>query len=422
MFDNPGALSIRDGFQAEAGLMGLAAGLSPYFLYGAQAPGDASYALGYWYDSRPGDPDNPHPARQGLIAGVSWEPLPFASIGGAIRSAGTGAGVGRDGFGIDADIGSMIRAWRSAWLGLAMHNIMESGVGQVPEGFRTHRSYVVSLGTGLSGLRLAGLTFYEPDAYYELRAHGLPPYGRVAHAFSLASAFLPGGRLGFRGTFILPHGGTPGFAAGTFLNMPTGRGAVVAAYTFHSGGSEETGELLASHSISVNFRLGGRMDPLPPTVEVTADQVRVAPNDSTPVPSVHFHLMARDMTYVPGRGFGEGTEEPGSSKMWAGRKTSLDENRSLAEGRIKSWALILRAVDGGGLAGAEVKAYRGRDLPPRVIRWDAIDAAGRPLPAGFYAFRLEAVDLADNAAATAWQVLEIAAPAISEGAAGAAAE
>lgn len=420
VFDNPGALSIRDGFQAEAGLMGLAAGLSPYFLYGSQAPGDASYALGYWYDARPGDPDDPHPPRQGLIAGVSWEPLHFASLGGAIRSAGTGAGVGRDGFGIDADIGSMIRAWRSSWLGLAMRNLMESGVGQVPAGFRTHRSYVVSLGTGLSGMRLAGLAFHDPDAYYELRAHGLPPYGRVTHAFSLGSAFMPGGRLGLRGTFVMPHGGTPGMAAGLFLNMPTGRGAVQAAYTFHSGGSAETGEALASHSISLNLRLGGRMDPLPPAVEVSADKVRLAPADSaTDVPAIHFHLSARDMTYVPGRGHGEEADEPAGSKLWAGRRASLDENRSLAEGRIKSWALIVRAVGEGGLAGKEIKSYRGRDLPPRVIRWEAVDESGRPLPAGFYAFRLEAADLADNEAATSWQVLEIAAPSVPAEALGA---
>jgi hypothetical protein len=272
-------------------------------------------------------------------------------------------------------------------------------------------------------MRLLGLDFYEPDAYYELRAHGLPPYGRVIHALSMASAFLPGGRLGFRGTFALPHGGTPGFALGTFLNMPTGRAAVVATYTFHSGGSAETGELLASHSISLNFRLGGRMDPLPPTVEVIADKVRLAPEDtSTAIPAVHFQLQARDMTYVPGRGHGEGSEESGSGKVWAGRKASLDENRSLAEGRIKSWALIVRAVGEGGLVGAEIKAFRGRDLPPRVIRWEAIDATGRILPAGFYAFRLEAVDLADNAAATVWQVLEIAPTAVTGGAAGAAGE
>ena len=407
IFDNPAALSVRDEFQVEAGLMGMAAGLSPYFLYGAHATGDASYTVGYFYDTRPGDPEKPSAARQGMIAGASWEPTPWMAAGGSVRSTGTGMGVGQDGFGVDEDLGAMLRAWNSCWLGLAIHNVMESGVGQVPDGFRTHRSYVASLGTGLAGLRLAGVSFHEPDVYYELRANGLPPYGRVAHAFSLGSAFMPGGRLGFRGTFVLPHGGDPGFAIGTFLNLPLGRGALVFAYAFHSGGHEETGEPDASHSLSLNFRMGGRMDPLPPTVEIDADKVLIAPGDSAP--QVHFRLVARDMTYVPGRGDSEiDVVERGS--IWAGRKASLDEGRTLAEGRIRDWSLTIYAIGAGGLAGPEVKAYRGRDLPPRVIRWDPVDAAGKPLPPGFYAFRLEAIDLAGNSSATGWQLLQIGAP------------
>ncbi len=388
--------------------MGMAAGLSPYFLYGSHGVGEGSYALGYYYDARPGDPEAPAAARQGMIVGASWEALPWVVAGGSVRSTGTGMGVGQDGFGVDEDIGALMRAWDACWLGLAMHNLMESGVGQEPDGFRSHRTYAVALGTGLSGLRLLGLSFHEPDAYYELRANGLPPYGRVSHAFSMASAFMPAGRLGFRGTFLLPHGGVPSFAVGTFLNLPLGRGALVTAYTFHAGGFEETGETQASHSISMNFRLGGRLDPLPPTVEIVADKVLLAPEDS--VAQVHFHLSARDMTYVPGRGEGD-IEEGVHTGIWAGRKASLDAGRSLVEGRIRDWSLMIHSIGTGGLAGPEVKAYRGRDLPPRVIRWDAVDAGGKRLPPGFYAFRLEAVDLAGNSAATGWQLLQIGPPA-----------
>jgi hypothetical protein len=60
--------------------------------------------------------------------------------------------------------------------------------------------------------------------------------------------------------------------------------------------------------------------------------------------------------------------------------------------------------------GAEVKAYQGKDLPPRVIRWQAEDEAGRSLPPGFYAFRLSARDPEGNSGATAWQLVEIRAP------------
>jgi hypothetical protein len=36
--------------------------------------------------------------------------------------------------------------------------------------------------------------------------------------------------------------------------------------------------------------------------------------------------------------------------------------------------------------------------------------AGRKLPAGFYAFRMEAEDAAGNVAATAWQLIRLASP------------
>jgi hypothetical protein len=405
LFDNPASLSVRDAFQVEAGLMGLSAGLSPYALFGAPAGDRASYALGYWYDVRPGDPAEPAPARQGLVAGASYEAGPWATLGATLKSTGTGLGVGGDGFGIDADLGARLRPWQAAWMGLVLRNAMESGVGQDPEGFRTHRIYGASVGTGLPALRLAGVPFHEPDAYYELRSHGLPPDARVTHAFSLASAFFPGGRLGFRGTLALPQGGEPGFAWATFLNLPLGNGTLVAAYVFHAGGSEETGESEASHSLSLNFRMGGRLDPLPPTVEVTADRISLFLNDTA---GVHFHLLASDLTYVHGKAEGPEPENhaPGSPASPAAQ----DAGRSLAPGRIRAWTLSICGVGETGLAGPALKVYRGKDLPPRVILWPAEDRAGRKLPAGFYAFRLEAEDAAGNSASTAWQVLRIAAP------------
>ncbi|MDB5104041.1 MAG: hypothetical protein JWP91_1730 [Fibrobacteres bacterium] len=409
IFDNPAALSVPDAFQAEGGLMGLSAGLSPYLLFGARTSETSAYAIGYFYDMRPGDPGHPTDPRQGMVAGASWKAGSRASLGGSVRSVGTGSGVGLDGFGVDGDAGALFRPWNALWTGLSVRNLLESGAGQEPAGYETHRSYALALGTGLSALRFAGITLHDPDAYYELRASGTIQEGRASHAFSLASAFTPGGKLGFRGTFLLPQGGSPGFAVGTFLNLPFGRNALRIAYTFHAGGFEETGEAAASHSISLNFRLGGKLDPIPPMVEVVADSVLVRPADGEG-PRVHFRLSASDKTYSHGHSEEDGSPDeplPSSKGGWADRKAAVQENHLLSSGRIQEWSLVICAVGADGLAGTEMKAYRGKDLPPRVIRWDADDAAGRRVPAGFYAFRLEALDMAGNKGGTAWQILEI---------------
>ncbi len=401
IFVNPAALSVHDAFQAESGLMGIGAGPSPYVLFGAPAGEQASYALGYWYDARPGDPASPQAPRQGLVAGAAWEGLSWASAGAMIKSAGTGDGIGRDGFGIDADAGALLRPWKAAWLGLVLHDAMESGVGQEPNGFRTHRSYGISLGTGLTGFRWAGIDFHDPDAYYELRSQGLLPEDRMTHAFSAAAAFFPGGRLGFRGTVALPQEGSTGFAFGTFLNLPLGDGALVAAYVIHIGDNAEKGEGEASHSLSLNFRMGGRLDPLPPSVEVTADKLSLFPGDSA---GEIFRLSARDLTYIHGRSESPAAEPEG---RWGGRQPALDEGRSLAEGRIRAWSLSICGTSQDGLAGPPLKTFKGRELPPRAIRWDLDNDSGGKLPVGFYAYRLEAEDAAGNTAVTAWQLVRI---------------
>jgi hypothetical protein len=404
IFANPAALSVHDAFQAEAGMMGISAGASPYLLFGAPAGEHSSYALGYWYDTRPGDPASPQAPRQGLVAGAAWEGLSFASVGGMLKSTGTGDGIGRDGFGIDADVGALLRPWKAVWLGLVLHDAMESGVGQEPGGFRTHRSYGASLGTGLSGFRWAGIDFHDPDADYELRSQGLSSDARMEHAFSAAAAFFPGGRLGFRGTVALPQDGSAGFAWGTFLNLPLGDGALVVAYVIHAGDSPETGERGASHSLSLNYRMGGRLDPLPPTVEVTADKPSLFLGDST---GELFRLSARDLTYVLGRSESLPADADG---RWGGRQPALDEGRSLAEGRIRAWSLSICGTGTDGLAGPILKTFKGKELPPRIIRWDLDTDSGSKLPAGFYAYRLEAEDASGNAAATAWQLVRIEAP------------
>jgi hypothetical protein len=408
VFDNPAALSIEDDLQAEAGMMGMAGGISPYFLYGSGAGEKSSYALGYFYDARPGEPAEPVRPRQGLIAGASWKVDPRFAIGGAVRTVGIGAGVGQGGFGVDEDAGALFRPWNALWAGVAVRNLQESGVGQSPEGFAVRRAYAASLGTGLESLRLLGLTFHEPDAYLELRSED-PFSSAYTEAFSLGAAFTPGGKLGLRGTLVLPHEGDVGFAFGTFLNLPMGNGKLGFAYTFQSGGPEQTGESGASHSLSINVRLNGKADPFPPSLEVQADRVLVEPAEPEAAPAVFFHLLASDKAYASVRIEGDSEKKPAPHGPWSGLKPEHEEARPVSEGRIQSWTLSIRTVGANGVAGPEVKTYKGKDLPPRVIRWDAVDAEGRALPPGFYSFRLDATDAAGNRSSTAWQLLEIGA-------------
>lgn len=404
LFDNPAALSLGEGMRAETGLMGLASGLSPYFLFGSQGAGNSSYALGYFYDARPGEPKEPVRPRQGLVAGASWEALPWASLGASVRSVGTGAGVGLDGFGIDEDAGAILRPWRALWMGLAVRNLQESGVAG-PQGFRTRRSYALSAGTGLASLHVAGMTIHDPDGYYELRSSGPPFAGRMAEAFSLGARFTPGGKLGFRGTLLLPHGESPGFALGMFLKLPIGRSALDCAYTFQSGAAGETGEAGASHSISLGLRFGGRADPIPPVVEVHADKALVESADADRPVEIFFSLSARDEAYASGRPAGDG-EEPEAAQGSNGRLIAADAGSRRTQGRVRDWNLVIRAVGPDGLAGPEVKRFQGKDLPPRMIRWDGRTDRGARIPPGFYSFRLEAVDAAGNRGGTGWQLLE----------------
>ncbi|MEO7426065.1 MAG: hypothetical protein ABI036_12830 [Fibrobacteria bacterium] len=404
IFDNPGALSMGDDFQAEAGLMGFSGGLSPYFLFGSRGGENSAYALGYFYDARQGEARDSLPARQGMIAGVSWQAKSWIALGASLRCVGTGAGVGLDGFGIDEDAGALLKPWGPLRLGAAVRNLQESGVGHVPEGFRTRRSYLMSAGAAGKGIDLLGLAIHDPDAYYELRSVGPPLAGRMAHAFSAGAGFMPEGRLAFRGTLLLPESGTPGYAMGTFLDMPLGkRGSLLCGYTFQTGGVEASGEADASHSLSLRFRLGAKPLPLPLNVEVRADSAYRQPPDSASPARVDFRLSVIDRTHSHGPeengSGGNGKPSRGDYKEWNGR--------AMSEGRIREWSLTIRAVGADGLAGPEVKTYRGRDLPPKIIRWEAVDAAGKRLPAGFYSFRLEAADTEGNHGATAWQMLEI---------------
>jgi hypothetical protein len=76
---------------------------------------------------------------------------------------------------------------------------------------------------------------------------------------------------------------------------------------------------------------------------------------------------------------------------------------------LQAWNLVICAAGMSGTERRTVKNFAGRDLPPRLIRWDGRDDGGASLAPGFYAFRLSAEDKAGNRAETAWQLLELGA-------------
>lgn len=401
VFVNPGALSIPAGTQVEVGMMGLSEGLSPYALSGARS-GPYSYSLGYFHDGRIG------PIRYGVVAGAARELVPGAAFGGAVRSQG-----GAQGFGVDADLGMLLRPrgwgllpdWAVA--GAAVRNLAESGVGREPEGYRTQRSYALSLGARRDAARFLFLPLAEPDAAYEVRAEGMRPAG-VSHTFSAGAGFTPSGALGLRGSLRMPHEGAAVAAAGGFLQFRIGTGGLRCGYTFATG-SSESGADAPTHAFSLNVALGTRADRQPPWLAVRADRVYLGSAASGPgAPRVHFRLKAADR--VTGGSHAEGGDEfaPGENGPGeAGAAGGADYAPAGGRGELREWDLAIFATARDGRKERAVRTFRGKDLPPRLIRWDGRDDGGRTLPPGFYAFRLAAKDKAGNRAETPWQLVEV---------------
>jgi hypothetical protein len=404
IFTNPAALAIPDGVQTEAGMMGLSEGLFPYFLFGSSGSAHTHYALGYFFDGRV-DPLKGGPSRQGMVAGGSWEVDSKASLGVSVHSQGTGSGLGQTGLGVDVDAGALFRPIKVLWLGLALRNLEESGVGPSPSGYRTRRSYLGAVGLRTTRYDFLGIRFQDPHTFYDFRMAGFPPTG-MTHSVTAGSSFMPGGRLGFRISALFPQGGQAGFAIGTFTNFPAGRTSTMVGYTFDSGaGDGVIGEHTATHSLSVNFRMGGNRDHFPPLVEVKADKLVLNSNEAGDV-SVNFRLMVRDKTLVSRKIANENREEQGGEKHPV-ELGLLGYGRQLEEGRIRNWKLLISTVDTQGKIGKQAKVFVGKDLPPRLIHWDGRDDFGQTMTPGIYAFQLSAEDLASNRSVTVWQLLDL---------------
>lgn len=398
VFGNPGALYIDAGHQVELGMMGLSEGLSPYGLAGARS-GPWTWALGYFYDERTG------PFRNGVTAGAAREVAPGTVMGGAVKSQG-----GAYGFGVDLDAGILMRprGWAAlgdwAVLGLSARNLLESGLGQEPEGYETLRSYSLSFGARRDAARFLFIPVREPDASYELGAAGLSLDG-LSHTFSAGAAFTPAGTVTLRATLRMPHEGSAVIAFGGFVNLLVGAGGLRCGYTFATGAVEGAAGSAPTHSFSINMALGTRSDRQPPWVAVQADRTFLgaeAPGHDR----VHFRLRAADRSAV-GSGAEGGDDFPPPGQDGFDEAKAPGEEAAGGRGELKEWTLTIVSTDGQGRKGEAVMTFQGKDLPPRLIRWDGRDGKGAALAPGYYAYRLSALDRAGNRSSTAWQLVEL---------------
>jgi hypothetical protein len=391
LFVNPAALDLPGGFQVETGMMGMTEGIAPYAAFGSQARPGTAYALGYFYDARTVGGTAAAatgPARQGLVGGGSWDAA-RGMPGDDLRSLRLGASAHTFGteetFGVDADAGARLRAWRRAVFGAAVRNLLESGIGQKPEGYATHRRYLLSLGLEAPTASLWKLRFRDPNAEYEFRAEGYRP-SRLVHAFSAGASFIQSGMLGLRGTVLLPQTGVAYFAGGFSLRMPLGNGLLACGYAFTSG-SGGAGDS-PSNSFSFNFSSYARIDRLAPAVAVKADRLRFVSDSGA---AMYFQVSATDR--MP-----RDEDAPSDGK---------EGGSGDAIGRLRAWSLAICPLGSDGRAAAPARAFQGQDLPPRIIRWDGRNDEGEVVAQGFYAFRMTARDASGNEGATAWQLLEI---------------
>lgn len=384
LFINPGAMRIPTGQQVETGLLGFSNGIAPYALFGSAA-GGATFALGYVFDSRemagtPTGSGRGIPGRQGMAGGAAMDVVPWMSLGAAARGREDNGSLG-----VDVDLGILARPADWAALGLTAGNLMESGIGLEPQGYRTHRRYALGLAARAPGFALGRLRTPEADASYELQAEGFSPDALV-QVVSLATSLPPGRTLGARGSLRLPPGGDMGWAVGLFVDIPLGGHALRFGYAIDSGDPEAVTDGAAAeigHSLSLALHWGGRADRTPPEVSVRADRVLMNAADTGGADRVHFRIAAGD---------------------------GVANKKPAGPGRVQTWSLVICATQLDGRAGKTVRSFQGQDLPPRLIRWEGLDEAGQPLAPGYYAFRFSARDKAGNLGETAWQWVEIGAP------------
>jgi hypothetical protein len=134
--------------------------------------------------------------------------------------------------------------------------------------------------------------------------------------------------------------------------------------------SNYSDEILQSFSVYLN--LGVFEDKTPPLVSAKEDKGVLIPSEGGDHQYVYFRLLARD-----------------------------------EDSDLESWQFVICESDAIRKPGKPVKAFTGKGLPPKIIKWDGRDSYMALLAPGFYYYRLIAKDKASNIASTKWQLIEI---------------
>lgn len=342
---NPATLKWAGGGQAEMGFIGLAEGLSPYGLFGYQKPDGPAGAMGGFRYTVDGYP------YQGVLGGFSWPLGDDMSVGFAVTGA-----FAKGGFGTDGHAGAWMRLGEAGEMGVWVRNVMASGVGEIPGGLSTERSLGFGFGTSYEELGFWKLHVREVGLHYDFSTHEMAPQSWT-HGLSGQVWLPPGGSLGLIfGLSLDGHHPLPEYAFGLGLRLPLGGGAMRMTYSMSPQISQLDGMSPTTHSVSLRYEIGRQIDVLAPRVRVEAMPSRMSV-DSISERGVYFKLSAED-----------------------------------PDGQPSAWDLRVMRTDSTGALGETVLRHSGKELPPRLILWKGEDAAGQPVPAGFYAYRFEATD------------------------------
>jgi hypothetical protein len=361
MLHNPATLRWAGGAQAEIGLISLSSDLSPYAIGGYQIPGGAAGAFGgfrYLVDGYP---------YQGVIGGFSWGIGENFSVGFGLVGA-----FAKGGFGTDGNGGLWYRMGLGSEMGFWVRNIMASGIGEVPEGLSSERSLGFGFGTSYDELGYWKFKVREIGLHYDFSTVEVSPQG-WRHAISGQAWLPPSGSLGFIfGLSLDGYHPLPEFAYGLGLRLPFGGGGARLTYAISPSIAGDSSKSGTTQSISLRYEVGRQVDVLNPRVHVEALPARICV-DSVGLLGLYFKLAVED-----------------------------------PDGQPATWELQIIRTDSTGTLGPSVRRYQGKELPPRLIRWEGRDAEDQPLSAGLYAYRFSATDKAGHLATAPLGVVELA--------------
>ncbi len=356
IFSNPASLKIPTGQQFFLGVAPTQ-GISPSLYYGGNKNMLISYAIGAFRDN----PSNY--LHHGILGGFTISPGPYFSIGLVVYSQNIEVDSIR-GFNSDFNAGVVYRLFSWLQTGFAVKNINESNIVDGSKLLKIQRSYH-------SGIKL--LLHERFQAYYDLYSLDILKEP-ASHIAALKTNIGAGNNLGIIGSI---RGGAissdPNFSMGLGINLDTRVGLHLWGFCYSLAGipvSNYSDEILQSFSVYLN--LGVFEDKTPPLVSAKEDKGVLIPSEGGDHQYVYFRLLARD-----------------------------------EDSDLESWQFVICESDAIRKPGKPVKAFTGKGLPPKIIKWDGRDSYMALLAPGFYYYRLIAKDKASNIASTKWQLIEI---------------